>query len=53
MKKDNKNKQLMTDTELNKLATKIVSRMMKLKTMEDWFTHVVALNTLPIWITTI
>ena len=31
---DNKN---MTDTELNMLATKIVSRMLKVKTMEDWF----------------
>jgi hypothetical protein len=34
---DNKN---MTDTELNMLATKIVSRMLKVKTMEDWFSHV-------------
>jgi len=28
------------DTELNALATKIVSRMMKLKSMEDWYKHV-------------
>jgi hypothetical protein len=34
---DNKN---MTDTDLNRLATKIVSRMLKVKTMEDWFNHV-------------
>ena len=38
---DNKNKkQTMTEEELNKLATKIVSRMIKLKTMEDWYAHV-------------
>ena len=30
----------MSDTELNLLAIKIVSRMVKLKSMEDWFTHV-------------
>ena len=37
---DNKNKkQTMTEEELNKLATKIVSRMMKLKSMEDWYQH--------------
>ena len=35
---DNINK--MTDSELNTLAMKIVSRMVKLKSMEDWFTHV-------------
>jgi len=29
-----------TDTELNALATKVVSRMMKLKSMEDWYKHV-------------
>ena len=28
------------DEGLNKLAVKIVSRMVKLKSMEDWFTHV-------------
>ena len=30
----------MSDTELNALAIKIVSRMVKLKSMEDWFDHV-------------
>ena len=30
----------MNDAELNALATKIVSRMVKLKSMEDWFSHV-------------
>ena len=41
MTKDNKkDKQLITDTELNELAIKIVSRMVKLKSMEDWFAHV-------------
>ena len=30
----------MSETELNILAIKIVSRMVKLKSMEDWFTHV-------------
>ena len=40
MTKDNKDKQTMTDTELNKLAIKIVSRMVKLRSMEDWFAHV-------------
>ena len=30
----------MNDAELNALAVKIVSRMVKLKSMEDWFTHV-------------
>ena len=30
----------MSDTELNVLAVKIVSRMVKLKSMEDWFDHV-------------
>ena len=38
MTKDNNIK--MTDSELNKLAIKIVSRMVKLKSMEEWFTHV-------------
>ena len=37
---DNKNKNTMTEAELNTLATKIVSRMIKLKSMEDWFNHV-------------
>ena len=42
MTKDNKkDKQTkMTETELNKLAIKIVSRMVKLKSMETWFEHV-------------
>ena len=30
----------MSDTELNALAIKIVARMVKLKSMEDWFSHV-------------
>ena len=30
----------MNDSELNALAIKIVSRMVKLKSMEDWFSHV-------------
>ena len=30
----------MSETELNVLAIKIVSRMVKLKSMEDWFHHV-------------
>ena len=30
----------MSDTELNALAIKVVSRMVKLKSMEDWFAHV-------------
>ena len=29
-----------TELELNALATKIVSRMVKLKTMEEWYQHV-------------
>ena len=37
MTKDNKNKQIMTEEELNKLAVKIVSRMMNIQTMADWF----------------
>jgi hypothetical protein len=37
---NNKNKNIMTEEELNLLATKIVSRMVKLKTMENWFEHV-------------
>jgi len=42
MTKDNKkDKQTkMTEIELNALAIKIVSRMVKLKSMEDWFHHV-------------
>ena len=38
MIKDNKNN--MTEKELNELATKIVSRMMRIKTIENWFQHV-------------
>ena len=34
------NKSSMSETELNALAIKIVSRMVKLKSMEDWFSHV-------------
>ena len=30
----------MTDSELNSLAIKIVSRMTRLKSMEDWYSHV-------------
>ena len=33
------------DTELNALATKIVSRMMKLKSMEDWYHHMYSTTT--------
>ena len=41
MTKDNKkDKQTMTEEELNKLAIKIVSRMMNIQTMADWFRHV-------------
>ena len=39
-KDNNKNKQTMTEAELNKLAIKIVSRMMNIQTMADWFIHV-------------
>ena len=39
MTKDN-NINDMTEKELNILATKIVSRMLKVKTMEDWFNYV-------------
>jgi len=30
----------MTEKELNDLATKIVARMMRIKTIENWFHHV-------------
>tara|TARA_R100000315_G_C5184768_1_gene107405 strand:- start:188 stop:550 length:363 start_codon:yes stop_codon:yes gene_type:complete len=30
----------MSETELNALAIKIISRMVKIKSMEDWFDHV-------------
>ena len=36
---DNKN-ETMTDKQLNDLASRIVAKMMHLKTMEDWFEHV-------------
>ena len=39
-KKKKEEESVMTDTELNALAIKIVSRMVKLKSMEDWFDHV-------------
>ena len=35
-----KNDCMMNENELNALAIKIVSRMVKLKSMEDWFHHV-------------
>ena len=37
----------MNDAELNALAVKIVSRMVKLKSMEDWFHHVASSQ--PAW----
>ncbi len=37
MKKDDNN---MTDKQLDTIAAKIVARMVKLKSMEDWFHHV-------------
>ena len=43
IKDNNKNKQQqydpMTELELTKLAEKIVAKMMRLKTGEDWFKH--------------
>ena len=39
-KKKKEEKSVMTETELNALAIKIVSRMVKLRSMEDWFAHV-------------
>jgi len=43
IKDNNKNKQQqydpMTELELSKLAEKIVAKMMRLKTVEDWFKH--------------
>ena len=44
MIKDNNNKHeqkydVMTELELSKLAEKIVGKMMRLKTVEDWFKH--------------
>ena len=42
MTKDNKTnkKQTMTDEELNQLSVKIVSRMMKIQTISEWYEHV-------------
>jgi len=38
---DNKiNKQTMTEEDLNKLSVKIVSRMMNIQTMTEWYEHV-------------
>ena len=37
MTKDNNN---MTEKQLDSIAAKIVARMVKLKSMEDWFHHV-------------
>ena len=38
---DNKiNKQTMTEDELNQLSVKIVSRMMNIQTMTEWYEHV-------------
>ena len=42
IKDNNKHKQQhdpMTELELTKLAEKIVAKMMRLKTVEDWFKH--------------
>ena len=42
IKDNNKNKHQydpMTELELTKLAEKIVAKMMRLKTVEDWFKH--------------
>ena len=47
MTKDNKkDKQTntMTEDELNQLSTKIVSRMMKIQTMSEWYEHVSSSN---------
>jgi len=38
--KDNKQTNMMTEDELNQLSTKIVSRMMKIQTMSEWYEHV-------------
>ena len=41
MTKDNKiNKQTMTEEDLNKLSVKIVTRMMNIQTMTEWYEHV-------------
>ena len=44
---DKLDKLKMSETELNVLAIKIVSRMVKLKSMEDWFHHVASSQ--PAW----
>ena len=38
--KKNKQTNTMTEDELNRLSTKIVSRMMKIQTMSEWYEHV-------------
>jgi hypothetical protein len=38
--KKNKQTNTMTEEELNSLSIKIVSRMMKIQTMSEWFEHV-------------
>jgi hypothetical protein len=38
--KKNKQTNTMTDEELNLLSIKIVSRMMKIQTMTEWYEHV-------------
>ena len=37
---DNNINKKMTEEELNELANKIVGRMVRLKSMEDWYDHV-------------
>jgi hypothetical protein len=38
--KKDKQTNMMTEDELNQLSTKIVSRMMKIQTMTEWYEHV-------------
>ena len=38
--KKDKQTNTMTEDELNQLSTKIVSRMMKIQTMTEWYEHV-------------
>ena len=38
--KKDKQTNTMTEDELNQLSTKIVSRMMKIQTMSEWYEHV-------------
>ena len=40
MTDNKKDKQTMTDKELNQLSIKIVSRMMNIQTMSEWYEHV-------------